>query len=413
MQRLHGIVPTEEGRYVMVSMKQGPSGWTVERRKRWNTGDPVRNRLLLWRGVHLGLPAHWRSRTSQLGGANYLSAAGDSPYTAQTYPVEHETHTARLTGNLLGALPDHAYLCTLPRRLAGSPPESFLAARIDGECMRIGVTIRDNLYCVFDMIPADPSSLAGHCARIRRFIAAASPDEDIPSRVYVLNDIEVPGDDEVSVEKLDLAKAGLAGADEATLRAAGVALTQTDTSVPLFCGPTEGASWRTVRSWVYGISLGLVLTAALLAAGLAAGSRYLAWRIEAQQKSYQDILASNEDIRDQIRENRDLSRKVLRLNRTFSRQTRWGAFLSHIGSTRPKGLYLQRLGTEQVQGKPPRVRCALAGWATDQALVTKMMSSLRTMEGISDISLAMLEQDPKNRNIARFRILCTLALVKE
>jgi hypothetical protein len=362
--------------------------------------------------VHLGLPTHWRSRTSQLAGADVLNAAGNSPYTAQTYPLEHETHTTRLADNLLGALPDHAYLCTLPRRLADNPPDSFLAARMDGACIRIGVTIRGSLYCVFDMVPAEPANLPAHCARIRRFIAATAPDEEMPSRLYVLDDIQAPEDNELSVEKLDLGRAGLADTDETTVRAAGVALTHNDMSIPRFSGPGEGARLRKARSWIYGISLGLVVLAVLLAGGLFAAHQYLEWRIAGQQKSYENILASNEDIRTQIRENRKLSRKVLRLGRTFSRQTRWGAFLSHVGSSRPKGLYLERLGTEKVEGKNPAVRCALAGWAGDQALVTQMMAKLRTMEGVSDISLAKLEQDPKNRNVARFRILCTLALIE-
>jgi Tfp pilus assembly protein PilN len=403
--RLHGIVARRNGGYLLTTVGRNASGWRLRRVRSWQN-SPVRNALLLGIGASLGMESHWRRGEVT---PDDIAAENDEwlGIACVTPAMQFDTHVRALAGNVIGVVPEESYLASVPRALDPSCPESFISVRPESGYYEIGVVHDGVLRVAFRLAPARPESLAGHVARIDRYIASRAT-YGAPEVMYWLDSSRPPEVEGVEFRHVSPEKLGGRADDGTVLRAAGVALSALSDPALRFAGPTERSGSRHVRAALHVLTAGLfaLVVAGAVAAFAADGA--LGAMLEARRSRYERVLSSNEDIRELREDNRELAQRILQLRQTLTRQTNWSEFLELLGTSRPDGLSFVQLGSEPVPETEGRMRIALAGWAEREADVTSFISRLQRSSILSNVSLASLQRE--GPNASRFKVECTLRL---
>jgi Tfp pilus assembly protein PilN len=70
------------------------------------------------------------------------------------------------------------------------------------------------------------------------------------------------------------------------------------------------------------------------------------------------------------------------------------------------------LGCVEGQSGAAGIPIALTGWTTDKQKITEYISMLQEYPFINQIKLVSMEQDRQYETIARFKIVCTLKLIR-
>jgi len=357
-------------------------------------------------------------RTPPKENQDILVCGAEPSFFACTNRAVYDLFTGALANNIVGVYPDDALLTTLPIHFAAQAAESFITLLFTDTAVRIGVTVNSTLIAAFSAVVSSAAELDGEIGRIERYLEKARPQSGFPSMRYTLNSPSFCNEEEIGAQRIDCGTK-----DPAELRAMGCALcglTRGDDSahvlthhVPVFGDRFASQGMRKVfTTTVYGVAA--LFAAMVIATGAFALYSHVAEnRLLAAKKEYCRILEGNAEIRELAATGDTLSRRLMRINRQLSMRTTWGPFLHQLGSTRPRGLFLERLGSENVTDSASAIRIALAGWCENETVATEYIKALQESKYLSDVTLASMNRVSEQQTACRFRIICILSLSKK
>ncbi|MBD3421871.1 MAG: hypothetical protein GF398_17305 [Chitinivibrionales bacterium] len=407
MKRFHGIIATEDGRYTLAVLEQRNNKLSLTRTKTWDSHKTVHNALLLNTGVVLGIAAYWQSDRTLFAEAEHIQATGGFRFNAVCQPAPYNHHKEILASNIVAVAPDDAYLATIPNYFADSVPESYLAISPGDGYFKIGVVYRRQLVCVYNMAPAYEESLAGHLARIERYLKIRDPQLIFPHTICWLSSEKIPAVEESEVVHIPVDQFE----DTEVMQAAGLACLQvSENAVPRFSGPTFENNFRRMRAGVYLGGVVLFLIAVLLLIMPLGLNAYTGWQLQKAKAQYEEVLLSNKEIGRMVSQNKQMAEKILRMNNTFARQTNWSQFLEAIGTERPRGVYFDRLGTKTAADNTNAIDVALTGWTDNEKSIMEFVNKLQKKSFLSNINPSSIQRDKKNTRLIRFKVMFRLIL---
>ncbi|NLG19236.1 MAG: hypothetical protein GX556_18075 [Fibrobacter sp.] len=401
MKKFSGIAATPDGFYVSATLNDAGGNWKLTGTSKWQIYNKQKSALLLDKSVCLGIESKW-VRTFPKESGPWCSASGEY-FTACTQPAHHQLHAEILDNNINGIFPDDAFLCTLPLNLLKDPEDSFISVYQKENDCRIGITLNRKLTAVFHASQSDFSNLQYLVARIERYWITLNTGMPFPDTIYTFNRQKIFSDGQFSVRSINTLSE-----DPSVIKAIGAAFCHTGNNVPAFSGPSSGIKFRKIRKAALITSLILVAVPLISFAVLFSLNQSTISRVKKCKADYNNIIANNTEIKELLKSGESLAKKHIRLQRIATNQTDWGRFLYHLGSSRPDGLFFERLGSEPMPGDAEKVRIALSGWAGSETIVTEMIKKLSVPGFITNVSLSSLERDEKQKDYCRFKVICTL-----
>ena len=413
MRNLYGIVHTEDGRYVMASMRCDEHGrWNASGIRRWKSNNFFMPYLLFQRGVCFSITSWWRPRTSTIPLDTMVYADSDAyddnrRFDIVAHAADMRIHTQALKSNLLAVIPEDAFLVSLPLNIYTEDVDSFISISCNSNCYLMGIIIDKKLIASFKMAPCSEDKLPAHIERIRCYWNSSFPNIAFPETVFVVGDYSNIPDSAFAKPPIHISEKER---DINVLQAMGAAFAQNGESVPLFASQTEDSLFREKRTLIFGISAGLIVVPLLLVAFFIGINFWSSKRIDSFKADYQHVISHNKDVKKIIDRNNELAETILRLEDTFNRKTLWGKFFHAIASSKSDNLYFARLGSEPVKDNENIIRIALTGWTPKESSVTDFISILQELPYITQITLSSMERDKKKTSVYSFKILCTLLL---
>lgn len=402
MKKLNGIIPTDDGTFVQVTMTEDQNNWKVSRVKKREIQDNIANILSFNNGVFLGVQSHWLRQYSPDYIDFQAAAAAIGDFYACTKKTHFQLFSDALNDNLLGVYPDDAYLCTIPLFTTESPSESFVSLANEGNIYKAGIVIESQLIAVFSLPSCDNSKMRGYLSRIKRYWNSLQTGIKFPEIFYVL-DLK---DFKIDIN-LDVKHVSFEPHDIDIVKAAGVALCGLKKTVPIFSGETDASHFKELRVFTYITSAVMVLAAVLALAITGIMNIHYFYKIEKCKVIYNSTIDQNKEIRNLLKTGGNLADKLTRVYSVGSKQSAWAKLLYLLGSERPQGLFIDKLGSDPMQ-KGTKVKIALAGWAYKETAVTELLKKLNTSLLVTNVTLANIERNAKYDNIYTFKILCQL-----
>lgn len=406
MQKLYGIIPANDGTFVQISLIQEQKKWIVSQVKRWELHNNLQNILLLNKGVRLGVESKWLHKDVPDYIELKTAQAHIGDFRASTSSAQFKIFSDALVNNLLGVYPDDAYLCTIPLYIAQSADNSFITISKEGDSYKVAIIIERKLVVVFSTPVSDSRQLKGFLARVRLYWQNLNLNEQFPKVIYLLNikDVILEGLGEIrTIAFLEN--------DILAIKAAGVAFCNNEKEVPCFKDCTEASRLRNIRAFAYIFSAATVLAAILLFAITGILNVYYTYRIDKCKNEYNNIINQNKDIRELLKTGSNLAEKLSRIESPGSYESSWARFLHLIGSERPQGLFIEKLGSEPMKNSS-EIKIAIMGWSIKEIAVTELLKKLNGSPLINNSTLANLERDDKTKNIYKFKILCQMKSAK-
>ncbi len=406
-----GIALTDDGQYVMATVQQQSGARPSVTYKRWPTHQWFRSLMLMHRGVACGLPAYWRlaadGTINDLDAQHFAGQTGESFLAPVGHVTDFETHRSNLDGNLTRVLPEDVFLATLPAVFGTAQKESFITVYATANAFHIGVCINRRYHGTFRMAPVTPEAVEGHLGRIQRKFFLANPSLRFPKCLYIIGGSHIAHIEGFEIHQLE----GLPIEDEPSMRALGIACAEiSPVGLPRFQGATERSRFRPVRAALYAASVVLVALTLIAGAAVWELNRRASRDLLQAKTQYQGVLSGNQEIQDLLSENRSLSEKILRIEKTLTRQTTWTRLLTALSEGKPDGLFVDVVGTNSGNDLGSSAQVALAGWAEKERAITELITYLQKMPFLSNLDLNVIEQDKKQRDLFRFRLVCTLQL---
>ena len=402
MRKLIGIIPANDGTFIQVSMIQDQKSWKVANVKRREINNTLGNLLLLNNSVLLGVESHWLHQnipdyidlqTAPSSVGNFYTSAPSAQY---------KFFSDVLRNNLLGVYPEDAYLCTIPLFTTNTPADSFLSLTQEGNNYKVGIVIERQLIVVFSISISDSRQLEGYLSRIKRYWQSLQTEKEFPEILYVIN---VNG---FNIDMFnDIRNISFSYNDLNILKAAGIALCSLEKVVPCFSGASEESHLKTYRAVVNISSVAIILIAILSFVSTGLLNVYYSKKIDKCKMEYNEIIDQNKEIRGLLKTGGNLADKVARIDSVASQQSMWAKLLYFIGSERPQGLFIEKLGSDPMP-KSTNIKIAIIGWSLKETAVTDMLKKLNASSIVTDVTLANLERDDKKNNIYQFKILCQL-----
>lgn len=407
MRTCYGITVDGSGGFIYTRLCFRHNGWNITGKKRWNCHSVLSNYLLMHRPVSFCLPAHW-VRTIPGEQENTLSARnGIDTASVCMNEIETEHFSDLLQGNIVSVFPDDAFLVSLPLHFSPSAESSFIALSNDDDIGKIGIIVDRKLVSVFNFPAATPRHTKSSIERISRYWRMEYPALPFPEQYYILSGFEP---DDLGYEHMEKLSCGTD--DLLEMKAAGAALAGITASVPMVRGPSPGSRNRHLRSALFWSTAALLFLVCLSTLALFFVNNTLSGKVAEAKTSYQNIIDNNAEIRELIQSGNRLSQKVLRRHRLASRPSSWGMFLHYLGSVRPDGLFIERLGSDPLPEESGTIRIALAGWAENETTTTEFIKLLNKSPLLSNVTLSSMERVKNNASIYEFKILCILHLLK-
>lgn len=402
-KKLYGIVPAPDGSFVQVAISEMNGTWKVDTVICRDVNDAIRNVLLLNKKISLGIHSYWvhKDVPEYISLKSFKASFGD--FYAVTPVTDYALYSETLKSNLGGVYTDDAYLCTLPIHLVPRISHSFVTVAKDGDIYKVGVIIQLQLVAVFSVPVTDNRQLNGFLSRIYRYWTTLNTDKKYPGTTVLLNcpDITIDDEDEMVLHLSFYPE------DVTVVKAAGVALCEIEDGVPAFSKETPECAMRKVRSGFVLSSIALVCISLLVFVSLAAMNFYLKGQIESGKKVYNKEIEQNREIRDLFKTGTQLAQQIASLDSTGAKRSSWAKLLQYIGSNRPAGLFIEKMGTDR-SDKSGEYRVAIAGWAGNETAVTEMMKRLNGSPVVANAVLQTMQQDPKKNNYFIFKIICHL-----
>jgi hypothetical protein len=407
-RRLSGIVRDPDGQYVMATMVRGRDGWRVGAVRRW-LSCAWRNQLLVGRGVVFGVRTHWNTGELRAGEAGTIEAPAQEQFGPRAYAADLDANVSALKRNMLGVVSEDVALCALPSCL-DTAPSVYLSVLETPSSFVIGAVADGSLRFVVRMAPSSPDTLTGHLARVRRYLLTRGIAPSLPMPVYVLCGALPESSDEFVFRALPIRTRGRdAPWSPSEVRAAGVALSALLPHTMRFAGPSPESGSRRIRTVLYATAAAIGLVSLGLLGWALAATRTAGQRLTEARARYEATVAGSVEAGELLRSNTELAQRVLAIQGTFSRQTRWSELLGLLAQSATPDLRLEALGSEPVQGDATRMRIALAGSATRETAVTDFIAILQKVPYLGDFPLPVLERDERRKGV-RFRLVCTLQL---
>jgi Tfp pilus assembly protein PilN len=406
-KKIHGIISTDHGRYVMATLKKNGAAWRVSHASSWNSGNQWPAHLLMNTGIVLGLHSSWRSSATTLGSDGFTGTETMQAFNPVIHTAHITAHQKQLGTNAIAFVPDDAFLSSIPLSVINNCPASFISVYTAGTQVKIGVTIQKKLYAVFSFGVKDSQEIESHVGQILRSVSMKAADAPAPAKAYFIN-LPVPdGFVELDGEEIPAGALGINKNDGDILKAAGAAIAYNLDAIPEFVIDTSPARFRHIRACIYGITCTVAVLSILMITGLLAGQAYLSGQIKKNKAAYESVLGQSKDLQILLAENDSLAARAQSVSRMLSNRTGWSTLLDHLGRLCPEGLSISRFGSEPIPSNNAQVRIALNGSAVKQTLVTDFIGQLQKQHGISSVSLSSMEQS-ETGDKSTFTILCIL-----
>ncbi|MDG5816206.1 PilN domain-containing protein [Chitinispirillales bacterium ANBcel5] len=409
-KKITGVVPTESLNFISVTLiRTSSSQWKVKSIKEWQSANRVKPQLFLSNGAMLGVTTHWLNNTT--GAAqDLIFTPYDSAVKAATSPVHNQAFIKALSGTIIDLVTDDFYLISIPQTFCKACKESFISLHFNKGILKAGIVINNKLEGVFNLSCHTTEEVFGNFARIERYWSHKLNRNDFPNTCVTigsnLNDFHLNSKNTLSA---DIPKELIESSD--ALKAAGVAFSRTG-EAPTF-GIAKEDQYSTFRPLAQKIAVCLLILALLFSVTPRVLTIYSSHQLSEKQRLYNSILKEDQDIRDLTEKSEKLSQEILSFKQTYSRRTNWSRLLQALGESRPDDLFIERLGSEPIGGSDDRIRIAIGGWAHSETSVTRFIANLQSLTFIHGISLSSLERDAEEREICRYRIICTLDLFEK
>jgi hypothetical protein len=403
MKKIYGVIPTNEGDFVMATLEKTPKGWQKSQIKQWGIQDTFKNTLLLDKGVFLGLNSSWL-RHSAPEYTEMKMALSDNEFVVCTRQGNYNLYSNEIENNLLGVYPEDAYLSTIPLFMISQPLNSFVTLAKEDSVYKIGITINRRLNIVFTIIAEDLRQLQGHFARIKRYWFGLRNNIPFPETTYILNIPDISLDEIINIRHITLPDSEIT-----VLKATGIALCGVEPIIPRFSGPTAACRFKSIRTLTYALSSILFVSTLLILLSVIGYNHYLKTNIAKCNEKYNEIIAKNKEIGQLLNDGDLLAEKFWRMESFASQQTNWAKLLHFIGMKRQKGLFIEKMGSDP-SANGANVRILFMGWSANDNEVTDLIRKLNTSEIVSDVKLTSLEREEKNLDFCKFKIICLLKL---
>ncbi|MDR0305864.1 MAG: PilN domain-containing protein [Chitinispirillales bacterium] len=403
-KRVTGVIHTQDGSIVCAKLKIKNGCWKIKTAQ-WPVSKVFKTALTLSNGAQSALHAQWHRTLPDAELEPPLRAPNsDTALTPYLDPQRTSIILEALSGQLTSIVTEDSFLLTFPLAFRKEAPPSFLSVFCEDGIVTFGVVTARKLEAVFSFPQSGVSCVEASAARIRRYWVHVLKRGDFPQKAFVLDrDSKISECDGLEVEKLTLPKELY---DSSAMKAAGAALTALY-HAPAFKVPDE-RRFKIHRPLLLKAAAVLLCVSLVTALVPAAANIHAERKLGRSENIYNTKLNENKALQNLEKTAGELSAKVLSIKKTYAQSSRWGNLLQLLGEIKPDDLFLERLGSDQIQGSENRVRIALSGWSRSETSVTEFISSLQKSGFISGASLASIERDAKNKNICRFRVLCTM-----
>jgi len=405
---LAGAVHTRDGLIVYAKLKMERGRWTADAVDSWPASNTLKTTLRLSGGAVLGLCAQWRRHISN--SAPELPAAERNADINPCMRLDNfEFVLETLSGNITSLAAEDSFLLTLPLAFCVNPPESFLSVYSENGVVTFGVVIAKRLEAVFSFPCGNALCAEASAGRIRRYWKYVLKRDDFPQKGFILPDgIQNSHYDGLDMEPLALPKKLNGGG---ALKAAGAALAVRYAAPAFELPPQYGfRKYRSVLLKASAVLFCLTLITAFASAGLNA---HAGAKLANSEKIYYSRLNENKTLQELSKTANELSGEIFSIEGAYTRSADWGNLLLRLSEAKPDGLFLERLGSDYVQGAENNLRIALSGWSQTETAITEFISGLHSSEHISNVSLSSMERDAKHKNIYRFKILCAIRSFKD
>jgi hypothetical protein len=404
MGKRFGISITDDGKFVEAAVRVKRHEIKISSVRRWDSHSFLKNYFLLSRAIVLGLPAHW---IRQLPDDSEGLAAGSVPssFSICTSQTEFDHYSETLRNNIVAIYPDDAFLATIPRYFVNAAPNSFVSIAVISGVVKIGIVLKNTLVAVFNVKASTHAELEGHLGRIERYLRFNGTELPVLDTHYLLTEVGCYDPSAGTATKVSC------GNDDIdVIKAVGCALCDDSTVVPRFCGPTPANRFRLLRSAIIICAIAVTAFTGLAITALYGYNTKCATRIADAKQAYSHILLNNTEIKDLVTEGDSISRKMIRVHTRLSRPTNWAPFLDQLGTLRPTGLFIERLGSEPADDGSSKTRIALGGWCESETIATDFIKSLKKSPLLTGVTLSSIERIKEPATSCRFKIICVLSL---
>ncbi|MDR2727824.1 MAG: PilN domain-containing protein [Chitinispirillales bacterium] len=405
-----GVIHTQDGSIICARLKMTRGGFKAEAVNSWPASNIMKTAVLLSGGAVCGIDTEWRREAPNAGLEPPLpeTNAEFNPYlNSQRASIIMEA----LGGNITSVVTQDSFLLTLPLAFSKEPPVSFLSVFYENGIAVFGIVIERKLEAVFSFPCAADSCIEASAARVRRYWSCVLKRSGFPQKVFVLGG-ESGGQsnnyDGLEPHTLTLPQELC---ESGAMRAAGAALTALY-AAPTFKIPPQH-SFKIYRPILLKAAAVLLCISLLTTAVPVTANFFAKSKLSRSEKIYNLKLNENRSLQELEKTAEELSAKVLSIKKTYSQSSRWGNVLRLLAEIKPQGLFLERLGSDQIPGTENKIRIALTGWAQSESSVTEFISGLQSSDYINSASLTSMERDAKNKNLCNFRILCVTQLLKD
>lgn len=402
-KKLYGIVPAPDGSFVQVKLSETKGIWKVDTVRRRDINDIVRNILLLDKKIHLGIHSYCvhKEVPDYISLVSAHASIGD--FIICTPLTDYNLYSETIKSNLGGVYPDDAYLCTLPIHFVPRISHSYVSVARDGDIYKVGVVVDLQLVAVFSVTASDNRQLVGFLSRIYRYWTTLDIDKKYPGTTVLINCPDVTIDDEDGC----VMHLSFYPEDTDVVKAAGVALCEIEGSVPAFSKETPECKVRKIRSGLVLTSVALFCISLFVFIIVTAANLYLHTQVESGKKIYNTKIEQNREIRELFKQGADIARQIASFDSSNAKQSTWAKLLHYIGSNKPAGLFIDKMGTDK-SDKTGEYRIAITGWAGNEIAVTEMMKRLNGSSVVANAVLQSMLQDPTKNNYFIFKIICLL-----
>jgi len=404
-----GVIHTQDGSIICVKLKMKHGRWIVESAYSWPSSNVLKTTLILSKGAVFGLDTEWR-RTAPNFALEPPVFGANAEFNPYLHPARASIIMETLSDNITSVVTEDSFLLTLPLAFGKEPPASFLSISCENGLVTFGIVVNRKLEAVFSFPYKSVSSIEASTARVKRYWRYVLKRDDFPQKVFGFNygDSEKCDYDGLDLLPLTLPEELFNGS---AMKAAGAALTAMYPA-PSFRVPQQH-SFKIHRNMLLKAAVVLLCISLFAASVPVIANFYTGKKLAHSENIYSLKLNEDKFLKELEKTAGEQSLKILSIKKMYDRRSNWGSLLQLLSEIRPDGLFLERFGSDQIQGSENKMRIALNGWAQSESSVTEFISSLQASNYISSASLASMERDAKNKNICKFRILCVMQLSKE
>lgn len=404
-----GIIQNSSGLYVTASLLKNEAGDYTNPTFRTSESIDFKDELIWGKnGVVYGIPVKYQPENSKVIYEHYNASINCSDSVLKTMANHPDLNFAvdLVDANLVKIVSENAFLTTVPLYLSDYKEDSFISIYSAEEYYLIGITVKGYQKAAFRLNSNKDEELIGYIGRLKRYWSMKNASEKFPEMVIFINRNESPlllmlkphTINYGSFEDLSLDK----------IRALGLALAQIGDNVAVFKEETERSSFRDKRYVINMASIVIFAATLISVVSLLLLGKFNGFKLSSLKKEYARIISADAEIKGLKDRNRELASTILYMESNISKRTRWAEFLQLLGKSAPKGLFIEKLGSEPVKGVSNQIKIALLGYSSEEISITKLISLLQKTAYITKVSLVSMEKDKKRNDKYRFKVICTL-----